>query len=270
LKKKPLLELMEAKFPDFERNTLYAWVMCGEIFVDDECVRNPGTRVSLESEISHRGKTFVSRGGIKLDYALRRLVFPVSDMVILDVGASTGGFTDCLLQNGAKHVHAVDVGANLLAYSLRVDTRVTVHEKTGIMSVSALEPVPDAATADVSFRSIRGAASKILELCTRSTALVLVKPQFEWKSPNDDFDGVVRRTEDIVAILEGVRRDLERESVFVEDVAASGLTGRRGNREVFFLIGREAGKRLPDFEQKVRAELASFDQRESLESGSPT
>ncbi len=111
--------------------------------------------------------------------------------MILDAGSSTGGFSDCLLQNGAKAVHCVDVGYNQLDYSLRVKENVYVHEKQNIMNLDSLDPKPQGSVCDLSFRSISGAASHILKLCDNSFLICLIKPQFEVPRWKVDFTGVV-------------------------------------------------------------------------------
>ena len=136
---------------------------------------------------------YVSRGGFKLEKALSEFGMDVTGLVMLDAGSSTGGFTDCLLQNGAKAVHSVDVGFNLLDFKIRNDSRVVVHEKQNIMTLTkeALVPAPQAAVADLSFRSIKGAASHILDLVGDTWLIALIKPQFEVPKWQENFFGVV-------------------------------------------------------------------------------
>jgi 23S rRNA (cytidine1920-2'-O)/16S rRNA (cytidine1409-2'-O)-methyltransferase len=236
LKQKPLLNLLIQLFPDASKQTLYSRIMCGEVIVNGERNRDPKKPISPDASITFLEKRYVSRGGVKLEYALRHSDFSVEGKVVLDAGASTGGFTDCVLQHGAIRVHAVDVGTNQLAYSLRADPRVITNEKTNIMAPISFEPRPDVAVADISFRSLRGAAARILELTLDSRALVLAKPQFEWPKDDASFRGVLTNPSDIRDVLRNLTEDLSAEDVYVHDVIPSPITGRKGNREFFLLV----------------------------------
>jgi 23S rRNA (cytidine1920-2'-O)/16S rRNA (cytidine1409-2'-O)-methyltransferase len=225
-----LLDYLVELFPDQTRETLFARILCGDVDVDGERIKDPKARVNAGAGVALSPKKFVSRGGLKLETALERWKPPVEGRVWLDAGASTGGFTDCLLQSGAVLVHSIDVGSNQLAWKLRSDPRVRVQEKRNIMDVEELLPQPFGATADLSFRSLRGAARKILSLTTGNLLLALVKPQFEWLVPDPDFSGVVpdhRSSE----ILEALFADLETEGVRVRDCIASPIRGHKGNQE---------------------------------------
>lgn len=234
---------------------LYSRILCGEVVVNGECLRDPKVPVSEDSSIEFAEKRYVSRGGDKLEYALEQTGFQVKDKVILDAGSSTGGFTDCLLQHGARHVHAVDVGTNQLAYSLRIDARVSVLEKTNIMTVTELQPAPDVAVADISFRSLRSTASKILDLTFEKRALALAKPQFEWPKHDKKFDGVLRNTADIRRALLELCKKLTLENVQVHAVVPSPIAGRKGNREFFLLISRPDASKPDGFPWMVETAL---------------
>lgn len=240
LEQKVLLPLLTERYPDIAREELYSLVMCGEIRINGERIRNPKQRVAKNASIQIQRSRFVGRGGEKLNAILDDLNdtdFNPRGQVCLDAGASTGGFTDCLLQRGARLVHAVDVGYNQLAWKLRCDARVMVHEKTNIMGLKPgqLQPEPQMAVADLSFRSLRGAASQLLALTANGPVLVLVKPQFE-NPPEADFDGVVRSDETRRTVLDTLCRDFLRQGIHVNDVAVSPLKGRKGNIEIFLLL----------------------------------
>ncbi len=246
MKRRSLLELLRIRYPERSKQELHAAVMCGEVRVEGETVRDPKRRVRADAGVAIGGGTrYVSRGGDKLEHALQTLGFAVADKVFLDAGASTGGFTDCLLQHGASCVHAVDVGYNQLDYRLRRDPRVVVHERTNISAVDRLDPPADRAVADLSFRSLLGITGTILGLTREKVALVLCKPQFERGVvvPNDPsgarFDGIVRSGDEVVAIVTATIQALEREGVEVCNAAPSVVSGRRGNREVFLLVAAE-------------------------------
>ncbi len=234
MKKVPLLQLLQRRYPEKSKKELHAAVLCGEVRVGGERVQDPkrSCAVDAEAEIDGEQRRYVSRGGEKLDAALRRWDVTVRGKVWLDAGASTGGFTDCLLKNGAQLVHAVDVGYNQLDFRLRRNAEVVVHERTNAMALKHLDPQPHAATADLSFRSLRGAAAHILSLTRDGELIALAKPQFETPRLRDeDFDGLVRSAREAENILLALLEDLLTEGVAVHAVMPSPVTGRIGNRE---------------------------------------
>ena len=237
----PLLRLLEQRYPDLESEELYARILCGEVAVDGGVIRDPKLPVSPLAELRFSGSRPVSRGGDKLATALDAFPVSVTGKIFIDAGCSTGGFTQCLLERGAAGVHAVDVGYNLLDYSLRNDPRVTVHERTNIMDFRDPDPVPQAAVADLSFRSIGGAAGHILDLTEEGWMIALVKPQFEWKDPPPDFSGVVSRPEDRALILARVAEILSGQGLGILGAVASAVPGRKGNQEYLFLLEKGPG-----------------------------
>lgn len=240
MKKQRLLTATVERIPGLSRDEAYAAILCGEIFVNGERSRDPRTTVPVDALITREAPRFVSRGGLKLEHALDRWQIDVGGKVMLDAGSSTGGFTDCLLQRGAAHVHAVDVGYNQLAFSLRSDPRVSVHERTNIGDITNLTPPADAAVADLSFRSIEGVAAKLLGLSGERWAIVLVKPQFELRGAQPGFDGIVRSTETLREVLSSVIELLWREGAYPSSIVRSPVLGRRGNREYLFLLHSSA------------------------------
>jgi 23S rRNA (cytidine1920-2'-O)/16S rRNA (cytidine1409-2'-O)-methyltransferase len=233
----PLRSLLSRIYPEVDRERLFAAVLCGEIVVNGERLRNPGIPVLQNSDIAWVEERFVGRGGYKLEGALYRFGINPAGLVCLDAGASTGGFTDCLLSRGAAHVYAVDVGFNQLAWKLRKDPRVTVRERTNLMDIdpSELDPRPVFAVADLSFRSLRGAASKLLAITGGNTALALVKPQFE-QPDEEGFTGIVRTAKARNAVIRALLSDLTSEGVHVLDAAVSSIRGRKGNAEIFLIL----------------------------------
>ena len=190
-------------------------------------------------ELIGDGPRFVSRGGDKLDAALDAFGIDVSGHRCLDVGASTGGFTDCLLQRGAVGVVALDVGRGQLAWSLRQDERVTVLERTDVRAVApeTIGPV-DLVVADVSFISLRTVLPRIAELAGASPIVALVKPQFEVGKGRVGKKGVVRDPslhDEAVAGVIGTASELGLETV---GTFASPLPGAEGNREFFVRLER--------------------------------
>ena len=242
-----LLARLCERYPEPGRDHWYAAVLCGEVRVDGERVRDPRRMVSDAAAVALQPEPpLASRAGYKLLHALERLRVPVAGKVVLDAGSATGGFTDCLLRRGARHVHCVDVAYGALAYRLRSDSRTSVHERTNVMHLhsGSLRPQPAGAVCDLSFRSLRGAAARLLDLTVEGWLLALVKPQFEWRAATGGargvgtrrFDGLVRGADAIVAVLRALQADLAGEGVEIRRCTPAPLPGRRGNREVLALL----------------------------------
>ncbi|HZJ88137.1 MAG TPA: TlyA family RNA methyltransferase [Sphaerochaeta sp.] len=238
-----LVHALRAAYPAYSHDELTAFIVCRRVLVDGEVVTDPKRSVARTATLTITlEQPYVSRGGEKLASALSAFAVPVESLIFLDAGASTGGFTDCLLRHGAHQVHAVDVGYNQLDYRLRSDERVVVHERTNIMHLSELDPQPDAAVCDLSFRSIRKAASHILSLCKSGAYLIaLIKPQFEISQEEPTFDGVIRDEALLKEVLEAVLTDLITEGLGVHDLMESPITGAKGNTEYLVLLREEAG-----------------------------
>src|SRR5207253_1120458 len=198
----------------------------------------PGEQVDETAELEvERPPPYVSRGGLKLANALDALRLDVAGARALDVGASTGGFTDALLQRGAAHVIALDVGYGQLHPRLRADPRVTVLERTNVRELDALPYAPDLVTCDVSFISVRKALPPALELAAPGwRALALVKPQFEAGRAEVGKGGVVRDPDTRRRVLREVAEAALGWGAQTEAVVDSGLPGPKGNREFFLLL----------------------------------
>ncbi len=200
----------------------------------------PGRRVGAESRVRLRGaeRRFASRGGEKLEGALADLGLDPDGMVCLDLGASTGGFTDCLLQAGARRVVAVDVGYGQLDLRLREDPRVCVVERTNArqLPASALPEPAELVTVDVSFISARALLPRIAEIAPRAQVLVLVKPQFEVGREQVGKGGVVRDDGLRAGAVEAVRSCAEGLGYEAVGQVESRLAGPKGNREIFLWL----------------------------------
>jgi len=222
------------------REQARAAVMAGEVRVDGRAVERPGTRISSAATLTleRRRPLYVSRGGIKLSHALSTFGITMEGRVALDVGASTGGFTDALLQAGVTRVYAVDVGTGQLHWRLRRDPRVIVRERTHAARLTAAEvPEPiDLATVDVSFISLtRILPAVAARLRPDGILIALVKPQFE-AGRTLARGGVVRSPQvhrDVLRRLAGWVAD---RGWGVAGATASPLAGPKGNREFFFWI----------------------------------
>ena len=224
-----------------------AAVMAGRVRVDGRTVDKPGAGVAENAAIAvEPAREYVSRGGIKLANALDALDVDVRGACAIDLGASTGGFTDCLLQRGARRVIAVDVGYGQLDWGLRQDERVHVMERTNARDLrpELLPWSPDLATCDLSFISIGTVWGPVRRcLAPGWRAMVMVKPQFEVGRERVGSGGVVRDPQARADAVRGVIEAIGAEGGRAEGTADSGLPGPRGNRETFVLAvdAAEAG-----------------------------
>lgn len=222
------------------RHRAQALIMAGKVLVDGARIDKPGREVQVTATISiEEDLPYVSRGGLKLSEALDHFKIDPKNLVILDAGASSGGFTDCLLQRGAARVIAVDVGYGQLDWKLRTDPRVTIMERTNIrfLESTALPCQVAAAVADVSFISLRLVLPKLAEFLLQSGwLLALVKPQFEVGRDDVGKGGVVRDTGKIRAAVEGVKKFATECGFQIKGELESSVRGPKGNREVFLYL----------------------------------
>jgi 23S rRNA (cytidine1920-2'-O)/16S rRNA (cytidine1409-2'-O)-methyltransferase len=217
-------------------------VVAGRAAVKAATLVAPGEAITLAA----RSRRFVSRGGEKLDAALERFAIDVTDARAMDAGASTGGFTDCLLQRGARHVVAVDVGYGQLDWRLREDPRVTVLERTNVRTLEpgVLPYRPDFVTADLSFISLRLVIPALVAGAAREARfVVLVKPQFEAGRGEVGPSGVVADPDRWLGALRGVAAACHGSGLAVTGAMASPLLGPAGNVE--FLLRADAGAAGP-------------------------
>jgi 23S rRNA (cytidine1920-2'-O)/16S rRNA (cytidine1409-2'-O)-methyltransferase len=230
-------------------------IMAGLVFVDGEKIDKAGTAVSIDAELRLQGDTlpYVSRGGLKLEKALREFEISVSGKVMMDVGASTGGFTDCALKNGAIRVYAIDVGYGQLAWSLRNDTRVVLMERTNIRYVTdeQITECIDFITVDVSFISL----GKVLPVICRflkaeGQMVVLIKPQFEAGREKVGKKGVVRDPEVHMDVILKVLKTSMDLGLNPQGLTYSPITGPEGNIE--YLLYLKKSVLSPITEQFVR------------------
>ncbi len=235
------IELLKKSFPDIDAMQLKSYIASRNVKVDGETIVDPSQKVSPTSIALLDFPRYVSRGGFKLEHALDAFAIDVTDLICLDAGSSTGGFTDCLLQHGAKAVHSVDVGYNQLDYRLRMDERVIVHERTNILHLEQLDPPCHLAVADLSFRSIRGVATRILSLTSMNKLIFLVKPQFEVDPETEGFNGIITDDELLRSTMDEVYTTLTEENVGIHGLLLSPITGRKGNREFLALLSEEKG-----------------------------
>jgi 23S rRNA (cytidine1920-2'-O)/16S rRNA (cytidine1409-2'-O)-methyltransferase len=223
------------------RQKARAAIMAGKVLVDTLRVDKPGALVAQDAEITIKGEElpFVSRGGLKLEGALKAFNLSVAGLVCLDVGASTGGFTDCLLAYGAQCVYAVDVGYGQLAWKLRQDPRVHAIERTNIRHMPAEqlpEPV-DLITIDTSFISLRIVVPVVLKFLKPGGRIVaLIKPQFEVGKGKVGKGGVVKDEHQHAEVIQSLTVFFEQQSLVCSPALPSVILGPKGNQEFVMLL----------------------------------
>ena len=226
------------------REKAKALIMAGSIFVDGQREDKPGSTFEETAEVTLHGKTlpYVSRGGLKLEKAMQCFPVHLTDAVCLDIGASTGGFTDCMLQNGAAKVYAIDVGYGQLAWKLRQDPRVVCMEKTNIRYVTP-EQLPERASfasIDVSFISLTKVLPPVRELLSESGEVVcLIKPQFEAGREKVGKKGVVREKSTHVEVIRKVTDFASDLGFRIRGLTFSPVRGPEGNIEYLLYLTKD-------------------------------
>jgi 23S rRNA (cytidine1920-2'-O)/16S rRNA (cytidine1409-2'-O)-methyltransferase len=227
------------------RERAKALILEGRVLVNTLPVDKAGTLIDERAEIVLRGEElpYASRGGLKLEGALEHFHIQLDGLVVMDVGASTGGFTDCMLQRGARKIYAVDVGYGQLAWKLRKDPRVVVLERTNIRYLTG-DSVPgkvDFVTIDVSFISLLKVVPKILEfLKDGGGILALIKPQFEVGKGEVDKGGVIKSVEKRMNVIGRITEGFESLGLDVQGVSESPVKGQKGNIEYFIYVIKPA------------------------------
>ena len=227
------------------RTKAQALILAGQVVVDDQRVDKPGTLISETAELRLKGEVlpYVSRGGLKLKGAIDAFGIDVRGKVCADVGASTGGFTDCLLQEGAARVHAIDVGYGQLHEKLRHDPRVISRERVNARYLTEAElPEPvDVLVIDVSFISLKQVLPAALErLAPGGLLIALVKPQFEAGREQIGKGGVVRDPEARAQAIAGVRAFVEERGLSILGLTDSPIAGPAGNLEALLIARKDA------------------------------
>lgn len=234
------------------REKAKAAIMAGLVLSGSERIEKAGTKVPRDIPITVKGALhpYVSRGGLKLEKALKNFGIDLNGRVMLDIGSSTGGFTDCALQNGAGYVYAIDVGYNQLDWSLRNDERVNVKERTNFryMTPGDLDgPFPDFASIDVSFISLKIILPPLLELLQRPADIAaLIKPQFEAGREKVGKSGVVRDPKVHQEVLETVLNFAVELGFTFKGLTFSPITGGEGNIEFLAHLGLEGDTGITD------------------------
>jgi len=240
------------------RERAQSLILAGKVKVEGGVADKPGKRVADEAEITlDEALPYVSRGGLKLEEALRRFQLDVSGLLCADVGASTGGFTDCLLQHGAAKVYAIDVGYGQLAWELRQDARVVVLERTNIRYLESLPEPIDLATIDVSFISLELVLPPVMSLLKpESQIIALVKPQFEAGREEVGKGGVVKDPEVHRQVLHKVAKVAQDLGLQLLGLIPSPLLGPAGNVEVFIHLSKGEKWVTIDVEKAIEESLS--------------
>ena len=228
------------------REKAKAAIMAGQIFMDTTRIDKAGTKVPVDANLTVKGNTlpYVSRGGLKLEKAIQIYPIDLTDAVMVDIGASTGGFTDCLLQNGAASVTSVDVGYAQFDWSLRKDSRVELLERTNITSLPEMgySHVFDVAVCDVSFTSILSILPSVLDvLAPEGVFVTLVKPQFEAKREEVGEGGIVTDASVHLQTLQKVSDAFKEAHMGPLGSCESPIHGAKGNVEYLLFGQLEAG-----------------------------
>lgn len=243
--------LVEKKLAE-SREKAKVLIMSGNVFVDGQREDKAGTNINVDAEIfiKENPLKYVSRGGLKLEKAMANFDISLDHKVCMDVGASTGGFTDCMLQNGATKVYSVDVGYGQLAWKLRQDERVVCMEKTNIryMTPDKLEDLIDFASIDVSFISLLLVLGPVRDVLVENGQIVaLIKPQFEAGREKVGKKGVVREKSVHIEVIEKVINYAIKNGFIIKNLEFSPIKGPEGNIE--YLVHLEKSEETQEYEE---------------------
>lgn len=216
-------------------------IMAGIVRDDYDYIDKPGTKIPIDSNLYIKGKTlkYVSRGGLKLEKALSYFQLDIKDVIMLDIGSSTGGFTDCALMNGAKYVYALDVGTNQLAWKLRNHPQVKVMENTNFRyaNIEMFDIQPTFATIDVSFISLKLIFPPLSSIIKDNSYIIaLIKPQFEAGREDVGKHGIVKDKKIHQRVIENVIKYGLDNQLILKDLTYSPITGGEGNIEFLGLF----------------------------------
>ena len=256
--------LVEQGFFDSREKAKRA-IMAGIVHDDYDIIDKPGTKIPIDSNLHVKGNImpYVSRGGLKLERALKEFSLDLKDKIMVDIGSSTGGFTDCALQNGAKLVYAVDVGTNQLVWKLRNDPRVIVKEQTNFRyaTIELFENgVPSFATIDVSFISLKYIFDALKNILSFNDQVVaLIKPQFEACREDVGKKGIVKDKKIHCRVIEKVIEFARADGFILEKLTYSPITGGEGNIEFLGLFVKEGKETAINIENVVESAHSCFE-----------
>lgn len=241
--KKRLDVRLHELLPEYDEKHIQSFIMQGKVFVDDEKITKPGTQVTEDAKITYKieEQKFVSRAGLKLEKALDHFGIDVTDLIILDAGISTGGFTDCLLQRGAKKVYGIDVGYGDVHEKIRNDARLALLEKTNLRKLETVGELVDMITLDLSFISVLKVMPAVCKILKKDGSLVvLIKPQFEADKHEVESGGIVRNDQIRQIIVEKTVEGIKLYGFNCVDVIESPIVGTKGNKEFLAYFTRNS------------------------------
>ena len=221
-------------FPQYSRQQLQTWIMQGKVQVEGQVITKAGTLIVPTADIvtTFSEPKYVSRAGFKLEKALEHWSLDVTDFVCLDAGLSTGGFTDCLLQHGAKKVYGVDVGYGQVHNKIRIDDRVTVMERTNLRHMTSVGELVDLVTLDLSFISVLKVIDAVFQLLKpQGKLVVLIKPQFEARREQVGRGGIITESAVHQEIIGRVIEGIQVAGFCNQGVIESPILGATGNKE---------------------------------------
>ena len=240
MKEKRRLDLLvQEKYPQFSRNQIQSYILQRKVTVDGKIVDKAGTILAVDLEIilDVKEPKYVSRAGFKLEKALDYFNIDVKDLVVLDSGISTGGFTDCLLQRGAKRVYGVDVGYGQVHEKVLKDERLVLMERTNLRHLKTLPELVDLVTLDLSFISILTVMPAVVDLIKPGAKIItLIKPQFEAGPENVGRGGIVKDEKVHQMVIEKIKRGMLEFGFEMVDVIESPIFGAKGNKEFLALF----------------------------------
>lgn len=239
--KKRLDQLMQEKEPRYSRAQIQSWIMQGKIMVDGHVITKPGTMTNIDAVLSYdlQEPKYVSRAGFKLEKALEHFGIDVTGLIIMDAGISTGGFTDCLLQHGAKKVYGIDVGYGQAHEKIRNDSRVILLERTNLRELHELPEPVDLVTLDLSFISVLKVMDAVNALLKpQGKLIILIKPQFEAKKEEVGRGGIIRDSAIHQEVIKRVTCGLESYGYQCHGVIESPIFGTTGNKEFLGFFSR--------------------------------
>lgn len=270
-KEKERLDVLLVKRGFFEtRERAKRAIMAGEIIIENQNNLKVGQKINIDCQITLQKKKtdFVSRGGNKLNKAILDFGISVQEKIVIDIGASTGGFTDCLLKYRAKKIYCIDVGYGQLAWKLQKDHRVVIMDRTNIrhLEPTNFEQLFDLATIDVSFISLTKVLPTVYHLLKPNGEIVaLIKPQFEAGKEYVQKGGIVRKPEVHRMVIEKVGNAALGLKFNICGITFSPLTGKNGNIEyLIYLIKKSAQKKIQDFFPKIEEVVINAHQKLSL------
>ena len=241
IQKKRLDQVMQEREPRYSRAQIQSWIMQGKVSVDGKIINKPGTMIHADVVLSYdiQEPKYVGRAGFKLEKALEHFKIDVTHLVVMDAGISTGGFTDCLLQNGAQKVYGIDVGYGQVHEKIRTDSRVVLMERTNLRELNELPEKVDLVTLDLSFISILKVMDAVDSLLKEHGQLVvLIKPQFEARKEEVGRGGIIRDQHIHSEVIKKVTIGIESHGYRCHGVIESPIFGATGNKEFLAYFSR--------------------------------